>query len=132
MQALADSGLVVTGMVPLKGEMSVAAPKKGAKEPSTLDTVVVCRHRGSQPAELADPTPAAMGQEAVDKLRALAEHGVKFGTGDIRSVVRGTVLSLLTRPEGSFDPALLVKEASVVAEWAIGVLGYRSTPTAEP
>lgn len=42
-QALADAELVVTSIQPTKAEMSVATPKAGARAPSNLDAIVVCR-----------------------------------------------------------------------------------------
>ena len=46
MQALAEAGLGVTAVQPVKGEMTTSVTK-GGMEPSNLDAVVVCRKRAS-------------------------------------------------------------------------------------
>jgi len=115
LQALAQAGFVVTSMQPVKAEMSVAAPKHGAKEPSTLDTIVVCRKRGEAVATMGD-TPCEAADRAHERLAAIAEVGIRFGPADVRSVVRGSVLSLLTRADLQLEPADLVAAATGLAE----------------
>lgn len=120
LQALAQAGFVVTSMQPVKAEMSVAAPKHGAKEPSTLDTIVVCRKRGEAVATMGDAPPEA-ADRARERLAALAEGGIRFGPTDVRSVVRGSVLSLLTRADLQLEPADLVVAANGLAEELVDV-----------
>lgn len=120
LQALAQAGFVVTSMQPVKAEMSVAAPKHGAKEPSTLDTIVVCRKRGEAVATMGD-APRAAADRALERLAAIGEGGIPFGSADVRSVVRGSVLSLLTRADLQLEPGDLVTAAEALAEELVDV-----------
>lgn len=125
LQALAQAGFVVTSMQPVKAEMSVAAPKHGAKEPSTLDTIVVCRKRGEAVATMGD-TPREAASRARERLDALAEGGIKFGSADVRSVVRGSVLSLLTRSDLQLELGELVAAAEDLAEELVDVFAAQA------
>jgi putative DNA methylase len=99
-RALAEAGLVVTAVQPVKGEMTTSVTK-GGTEPSNLDAVVVCRKRPSTvPCSLTDPRMAAEAGER--RLTELRSAGVDVGAGDIRSVIRGHVLATYTA-----DPAVL-------------------------
>lgn len=124
LEAIAQAGLVVTSMQPVKAEMSVAAPKHGAREPSTLDTIVVCRKQGGAVATMGD-APHAAAERARERLTAIAEGGVQFGSADVRSVVRGSVLSLLTRADLRFELGELVGAAEDLAEDLVGVFAVR-------
>jgi putative DNA methylase len=132
LEALAKAGFVVTSMQPVKAEMSVAAPKHGAREPSTLDTIVVCRKRGGVRVTMGD-TPCAAAERARERLAAIADGGVRFGSADVRSVVRGSVLSLLTRADLQLEAGELVDAAEILAEELVGVFaaqeGERGTRT---
>ena len=94
MRALAEAGFVVTAIQPVKGEMTTSVTKNSA-EPSNLDSVVICRKRSAASASsLTDPAVAA--RIAEQRLAALLAGGTAVGPGDIRSVIRGHVLSSLT------------------------------------
>jgi putative DNA methylase len=93
-QALAEAGLVVTAVQPVKGEMSTSVTK-GSMEPSNLDAVVVCRKRPTIAlSSLSEPHTAA--EEGARRLTALQSAGVDIGVGDIRSVIRGHVVATYT------------------------------------
>jgi putative DNA methylase len=100
-KALAEAGLVVTAVQPVKGEMSTSVTKSGG-EPSNLDAVVVCRRlRDAADTSLSDPeTAAAVGERRLIDLRAA---GVEVGVGDVRSVIRGHVLATYTAAPGQAD-----------------------------
>lgn len=121
MDALANAEFVVTSMQPVKAEMSVAAPKHGAKEPSTLDTIVVCRKRKHAVASMGD-TPLEAAELAGERLAAIADGGIRFGPADVRSVVRGSVLSLVTRPDLRLELDQLAAEADNLAEKLVAVV----------
>ncbi|HZU72994.1 MAG TPA: DNA methyltransferase [Acidimicrobiales bacterium] len=130
MNGLRDAGFVVTATQPVKAEMSVAAPKSGAKEPSTLDTIVVCRKVGVDgPAHSSiGSSPDEAAEWAVNRLHHLETAGIQFGPSDVRSVVRGTVLSLLTRPGARDDTAIAVAadrlaEAAATSYRSLGLVG---------
>lgn len=96
-QALRTAGFVVTAVQPVKGEMATSVVKAGAREPSNLDSVVVCRKaawRGTVHASLEDAY-----ESAVANLANLLTEGVEVGAGDVRSVVRGTLLAHLAALE---------------------------------
>lgn len=112
MRALTAAGYEVSAIQPVKGEMSTSVTKAGAKEPSNLDSVVVCRRRGTS-------TPFATSlDEAETKahnlIATLIAKGVTVGAGDVRSVGRGCALSLLTY-EQRCDEQLLAKQADEMA-----------------
>ena len=94
-ESLKRAGFVITAVQPVKGEMSTSIVKSGSREPSNLDSVVVCRrladgamnpHRSLEAARLT----------AYRKLMRLRQDGIEVGVGDIRSVVRGTLLANLS------------------------------------
>lgn len=92
--SLRASGLRVTSIQPVKGEMTTSIVKAGAREPSNLDSVVVCRKVES----LGDYCHISMLEQyehAISSLSRLIAGGVTVGAGDIRSVVRGTLLAYL-------------------------------------
>lgn len=114
-RALAEAGVVVTAVQPVKGEMTTSVTKGGI-EPSNLDAVVVCRKRPSTvPCSRTDPAMAAEeGQRRLTELRAA---GVDVGAGDIRSVIRGHVLATYTADPAAFDlPSLAVLADDLAAE----------------
>lgn len=99
-RALMDSGFSVTSIQPVKAEMSTSSTKSGARHPNNLDSLVVCRPtedlvRGNQ--HLAT-TPHQAARQAEERLASLGRHGISVGTGDVRSVVSGSVLALTTHP----------------------------------
>ena len=109
-ESLRRAGLVVTAVQPVKGEMSTSIVKAQAREPSNLDSVVVCRKRGH------GPTPESIEDAfcaAVEALRRLASAGIDVGAGDVRSVVRGTLLAYLAA-----EVADLSSVTEQVDEWA--------------
>jgi adenine-specific DNA methylase len=114
--ALADAGFRVTAIQPVKGEMSTSSTKNG-KEPSNLDSIVVCRKAAEVSAPGASVVEAAV--EAERKLLVLREAGIRVGAGDIRSVVRGHVLATYTAPPANVDLDQLVAQADQLAAAAV-------------
>lgn len=115
--ALADADFRVTAIQPVKGEMSTSATKHG-REPSNLDSIVVCRKTAdvSEPGLEVNEAVA----EADSKLALLRDSGVKVGSGDVRSVVRGHVLATYTAAPGEVDLDRLTAQADDLAEAAVG------------
>lgn len=114
-QSLKNSGLRVTAIQPVKGEMTTSITKASAKEPSNLDSVVVCRKTAVSmpPSETLDDA----FERVLSLLKKLVEEGVNVGAGDIRSVVRGTLLSFLAFE--SDDLGKRVEEVDRLADRAI-------------
>jgi putative DNA methylase len=112
-QALANAGLVVTAVQPVKGEMSTSVTK-GGLEPSNLDAVVVCRKRGTASlSSLTEPYTAAKTGE--HRLTALQSAGVDVGTGDVRSVIRGHVIATYTASPEAVEVQSLAALANKLA-----------------
>ena len=93
-EAARRAGWQVTAVQPIKGEMSSSVVKTATREPSNLDSVVVCR-RIADSVEGGDADLPLVASLTVDRLRALATAGVTVGLGDVRSVMRGALLSAL-------------------------------------
>ncbi|MFF4325253.1 DNA methyltransferase [Streptomyces sp. NPDC001591] len=118
MQALADAGLVVSAVRPVKGEMTTSVTK-GGKEPSNLDAVVVCRKRSAAARNMmTDPRAAARAGELL--LSELQAMEVSVGAGDIRSVIRGYVLATYTAHPERVD---LLATAALADELATECIG---------
>ncbi len=94
--ALKEARFVVTSVQPVKAEMSTAAPKAGAREPSNLDSIVVCRKAATISEALLPRSVDDVSGRAVDRLNALVEGGITVGATDRRSVIWGSVLSMAT------------------------------------
>jgi putative DNA methylase len=93
LDALVRAGFVVTASQPIKGEMSVAAPKQQAKEPIDLDIIIVCREW------IAAPTCEDFGS-AVERAKAqisrLRSVNRKMSRNDIRVILMGQILRVMS------------------------------------
>ena len=101
-ESLRRAGWVVTAVQPVKAEMSTSIVKSGAREPSNLDSVVVCRRRvdgATNPNRSLEEALATAHKE----LKMLREGGVEVGAGDVRSVVRGSLLAFVASTGGVLD-----------------------------
>lgn len=105
-ESLRRAGFRVTAVQPVKGEMTTSVVKAGSAEPSNLDSVVVCRLASDVAFFL---TPEEAVQRAETMLRRLVDEGVAVGAGDVRSVVRGTVIGLAA--PGTWSQALVDEQA---------------------
>ena len=93
LKALMSSGFRITAAHPIKSEMSVAMPKRQAREPIDLDIIIVCRKR-SQPL-LHHPrgnlwegiTPIVC--EQVRRLRSAGRH---LSRNDVRIIIMAQLL----------------------------------------
>ena len=103
-EALHRAGFVVTAIQPVKAEMTTSVVKSGASEPSNLDSIVVCRRIADG---AANPYPSLLSayEHACRGLTALRAAGVDIGRGDVRSVVRGTLLAHLAGIDADLDDA---------------------------
>jgi putative DNA methylase len=107
MTALREAGLVVTAVQPVMAEMTTSVAKSSFCHPNNLDSLVVCRKQGRNVPWVR--TPAEAAAKAVQALRALRRAGIAFTSGDVMSVVRGSVLSLLTNPSSEGSDGLAAK-----------------------
>ncbi|MCF6743550.1 SAM-dependent methyltransferase [Blastococcus sp. KM273128] len=120
MHSLAEAGWRVTAIQPVTGEMSTSITKAGVKEPSSLDSVVVCRPCESNHLPAHDKAVAVAAAQV--RLKRLIEGGVRVGAADIRSVTRGSILAALTDPANTTASEALVEEADKTADRLISTL----------
>jgi putative DNA methylase len=84
--ALFGAGFKVVNAHPVKGEMSVAAPKFQSKEPIQLDVILVCKKSPKGKIALTDFTGAVNRavNRASEKLLRLSSVGMHLSRGDCR------------------------------------------------
>jgi adenine-specific DNA methylase len=93
-ESLRRSGFVVTAIQPVKGEMTTSVVKASSREPSNLDSIVICRRSIDGATNPNRSTEEALAT-AYKELSRLRDAGVAVGPGDVRSVVRGSLLAYL-------------------------------------
>jgi adenine-specific DNA methylase len=126
MAALREGGFVVTGFQPVMAEMATSLAKSGAREPSHLDAIVVCRKRGHGSGWAVTPQDAA--RKAKKSLQAMAAAGIDVSDGDVRSFVSGGVISLVTVGARSKGDELR-REATSLAKAAVAEFQRRRDAT---
>lgn len=107
LESLRRAGFVVTAVQPVKGEMSTSIVKAGSQEPSNLDSVVVCR-RLIDGAINSSRSLEEAWMVAYGRLLRLRKGGIAVGRGDVRSVVRGTLLASIAATERELDDDVAV------------------------
>jgi putative DNA methylase len=117
-KSLRAAGLVITAVQPVKGEMTTSIVKAASTEPSNLDSVVVCRKASMTCERVNDPVGVAY-ERALERLRRLVDGGVDVGAGDVRSVVRGSLLAHLDP-----DNADSLEQVDLFADRAIRELSH--------
>lgn len=127
-ESLRRAGFVVTAVQPVKGEMTTSIVKSGSREPSNLDSVVVCRRVADGATNPNRSTEAALAT-AQNALARLDEAGVDVGAGDVRSVVRGSLLAYLAATGAALDDAITA-HVDEVATQTIATLRSRVSASA--
>jgi adenine-specific DNA methylase len=104
-RSLRRSGFVVTAVQPVKGEMTTSVVKAGSREPSNLDSIVICRRSvdGATNPNRSIDEALATAQKEVSNLR---DAGIAVGAGDVRSVVRGSLLAYLASAGSELNTAV--------------------------
>ncbi|MFJ6441054.1 DNA methyltransferase [Streptomyces sp. NPDC091649] len=121
-ESLRRSGWVVTAVQPVKGEMATSVVKAGAREPSNLDSVVVCRRAvdgAANPHASVDEALATATRELTD----LRHARVDVGAGDVRSVVRGALLAYFASAGAELDESVATRVDSLATERIETLLG---------
>src|SRR5207302_6993488 len=117
---LADAGFVIVAAHPIKGEMSVAAPKAQAKEPIDYDIIIVCRKHGKNGALLPLDFESVLKEATTDALAQVARLRTRktpLSRNDARVILMSQVLLYLSnQPVTSSDP---IGEHEVALERAI-------------
>lgn len=120
--SLRRSGWVVMAVQPVKGEMTTSVVKAGAREPSNLDSVVVCRRIADGAANPNRSVEEALAT-ATKELTGLRDAGIDVGAGDVRSVVRGSLLAYFASTGTDLDEAVAVRVDSLATESIAMLLG---------
>jgi len=124
LEATTRAGFVIVAAHPVKAEMSVAAPKKQAKEPIDLDVILVCRKREAMPthAERLGSVLESARREAEDQIARFNARGKILSRNDVRVVVMAQVLKRLSW-QASVDESLRhLLSIEPLIEGAIGQL----------
>jgi adenine-specific DNA methylase len=95
LEALMKAAFVITASHPIKGEMSVAAPKHQAKEPIDLDIILVCRKREGTAVPADDGLREAVSR-ATGQIARFRRVGRKLSRNDVRVILMGQVLRVLS------------------------------------
>jgi adenine-specific DNA methylase len=98
--ALLRAGFVITGVQPIRSEMSVATPKHLAKEPISIDMILACRKKRRSTAEKA----LSIQDLLIEATREAGEHISRFRAtgktttrGDARVILMAHLVSFITR-----------------------------------
>jgi adenine-specific DNA methylase len=109
-ESLRRAGFCITGVQPVKGEMTTSIVKSGSREPSNLDSVVICRRvvdGAANPHASVDDALAT----AVKELSQLHDAKAGVGAGDVRSVVRGSLLAYFASTGADLEDAVDLVDA---------------------
>jgi putative DNA methylase len=124
-ESLRRSGFVVVAVQPVKGEMTTSIVKAGTREPSNLDSIVVCRRTADGATNPNRSVENALAT-AHKKLADLREAGVDVGAGDVRSVVRGSLLAHLASTGTTLDGAVVTKVDTLATQTIATLFGQHS------
>ncbi|MFH1560034.1 MAG: DNA methyltransferase [Chloroflexota bacterium] len=114
-QSLLRAGFRVVQCHPIKSEMSVATPKRQAKEPIDLDSIVVCRK--NSPSDISDSRDLRdilidVTAEASAQVQRLHQGHQILPRADVRVVVMGQLLAHLSHVR---DEETLLDQFEVLA-----------------
>ena len=101
MNSLRKAGLCVTYLQMVRAEMTSSLSKRNQSSPHSMDVLVICR-KAESAVPLASDIRAAV-RHATGCLRSLAKGGADPLPSDGRSLILGSVLSLLTNPDIVYD-----------------------------
>ncbi len=121
--SLMVAGFGITSVFPIKAEMSVAMPKRQAREPIDLDIVVVCRKRARMMLE----NRTGVGWEdvrsrAAAQARRLRGSGRNLSRNDVRIIVMSQLIADLSRLPSLPESVALLDLSDPEVERLIGVL----------
>ena len=118
LHALLHAGFAITAAHPIKAELSVAMPKRRAREPIDLDMILVCRKRAQ--VSLVDWDHIRwelVYAKATTKVQRLRSHGRCLSRNDVRIIVMAQVILDLSHVRG-VEAALAILDSndSVIEE----------------
>ena len=123
LHALVAAGFGITAVCPIKAEMSVAMPKRQAREPIDLDIIVVCRKRACL--TLADRSTVCwddVHSRASAQTQRLRDCGRGMSRNDVRIIVMSQLIMDLSRLHSSATALTFLDTSGPEIERLIGIL----------
>ncbi|MDQ3563093.1 MAG: hypothetical protein M3436_02775 [Pseudomonadota bacterium] len=100
-EAITNAGLMVVAAHPVHAELRAASPKAAAKDPISLDAILVCRKRsGTRAAEV---DQSAVIQKSMALANKLQFAGISVSPSDRFVIVASQMLVALSSADGDFD-----------------------------
>jgi len=124
LEALVRAGFGIVATHPIKAEMSVATPKKQAKEPIDLDIIIVCRKRTSIPSSIPQTTVliAEASQEAGEQISRFNKAGRTLSRNDVRVILMAHIIKKLSQRMSSDEGVRYLEADHIAVENAITYL----------
>ncbi len=101
-EAVADAGLTIVAAHPLHAELRAASPKTAAKEPISLDAILVCR----KDEQISSTDFHHARAHAGSLLKELRDSGLTLSQSDSFVVLASQMLIPLSQSKTSYDEAL--------------------------
>jgi len=132
LKALVKAGFGIVTAHPIKAEMSVAQPKRQAKEPIDLDIILACRKfetAGVEPASISTLLSSATS-EAKNQIARLNKQGRELSRNDVRVVLMAQFIRGLSWQSSIKDSLAAIDSESETIEGLIDDL-YREQEISE-
>ena len=116
LRAVTGAGFRIEACHPVKAEMSVAAPKRQAKDPINFDVIMVCRKKQTGAAKaVGDLKLAPAFQRADAQIQRLRAEGWNLSRNDIGVVVMAQTVAEISRQSEvtATEPAFEATNASI-------------------
>ena len=114
LEAIRTSGFHITACHPVKSEMSVAAPKRQAKDPINFDIIMVCRKNPvgtDRRSDLSNLTLSLAFARAEEQIARLQSAGWEMSRNDIGIVVMAQAVREISSQPVEYDAEHLLVEA---------------------
>lgn len=100
-EAISSSGLAIVAAHPVHAELRAASPKTAAKDPISLDAILVCKKRSTVDFKSLDKRLVIQQSEAI--ARRLQDAGMSLSTADHFVILASQVLIPLSKQNVGFD-----------------------------
>lgn len=112
LHALMQAEFCITAAWPVKAEMSVAVPKRQAREPIDLDIILVCRKRtGLTPHRWNGDLRGSVQPRAAMQAQRFCARGRKLSRNDVRVIVMAQLIRQLSHSH-TMDEAIDLLDAA--------------------
>lgn len=121
LESLVNAGFGIVAAHPIKAEMSVATPKRQAKEPIDLDIILVCRKREVARADLPhfETLIDDATREAAEQVIRLNVAGRRLSRNDVRIILSAQVIRRLSWQPSLTESVCYLNSCHVPIEAAI-------------